>query len=581
MTDLILEWEECFVGLTSKDVRRLVFEWAEELGIDHQFSKKTGLAGKDWLFSFVNRHGLSQRVAESTSSARINGFNEEEFVKFFQNLKKVQDDKNFTPSNIYNCDETGISVIPKCQSKIIAKKGRRRVGQKTSGERGETVTAEICVSATGSYLPPVLLFPRVKVNESFLEGKPAESWAIFNRTGWMDKESFTKWFEWFILQSHASPENPVLLLFDGHNSHVKNLQVAKLAIEKNVTLLCFPPHCSHRMQMLDVVFMKPLSNCYTEVNITFTRTGRVVAMKDIFHLFGLAFMKAAKVETAVKGFACTGVYPFNDKIFEGEYVKKINNLGTSTSSETTPLFPEYQKSRQILDKLVGASPRPLTSATSNIETESLVQFIPVNHVISAIKPMVELLSNYGVRLEIHKDFSAATSAVITNQPDSANILEDVLVQNENPDSAVSPPQSANTSLQQSNKKSKPKIPRKRGTSIIVTDPAYIASLEKEEAKKLKKDANSTKPKQKPTVKSNVRVRAPRRKVASNDISQTQMRVPLDEVNYQHTGQFVSLQPLQMLSNIACDVSENSSNQYLINNLSGNVINENSGSFFIL
>lgn len=76
------------------------------------------------------------------------------------------DKKNFNPSSIYNCNETGISVNPKCQSKLIAKRGRRQVGRKMAAERGETVTAVLCFSATGTFLPPMLIFSRVKENDS-------------------------------------------------------------------------------------------------------------------------------------------------------------------------------------------------------------------------------------------------------------------------------------------------------------------------------------------------------------------------------------------------------------------------------
>lgn len=174
------------------------------------------------------------------------------------------DQKNFNPANIYSCDETGIAVNPKSQSKVVARKGRRQVGGKTSAKRGKTVTAELCFSATGVYLPPMLIFPRVEVSNDFLKGKPPNAWAEFHKSGWMEKDTFTKWFEWFIQQTHASPENPVILLFDGHGSHVKNLQVSRLARKNGVWLLCFPPHSTHKMQPLDVGFLRPLSLEYTD-----------------------------------------------------------------------------------------------------------------------------------------------------------------------------------------------------------------------------------------------------------------------------------------------------------------------------
>ena len=64
--------------------------------------------------------------------------------------------------------------------------------------------------------------------------------------------------------SGASKNNPVLLILDGHSTHNKNLELIDLARENGFVLLCLPLHCSHRMQPLDVSFMKQLSTYYDQ-----------------------------------------------------------------------------------------------------------------------------------------------------------------------------------------------------------------------------------------------------------------------------------------------------------------------------
>lgn len=46
MAEHILELERCFFGLTIKDVQRLAFDVAEELGVNHRFNKETKMAGE-------------------------------------------------------------------------------------------------------------------------------------------------------------------------------------------------------------------------------------------------------------------------------------------------------------------------------------------------------------------------------------------------------------------------------------------------------------------------------------------------------------------------------------------------------
>ena len=77
------------------------------------------------------------------------------------------DKYKLTADRIFNVDETGVSVNPKRMSKIIATKGKRQVGALSSGEKGETVTVEICFSTSGAYMPSMFIFGRKKNATSF------------------------------------------------------------------------------------------------------------------------------------------------------------------------------------------------------------------------------------------------------------------------------------------------------------------------------------------------------------------------------------------------------------------------------
>ena len=80
----------------------------------------------------------------------------------------------------------------------------------------------------------------------------------------MQLEIFVEWFEHFLKSTGATKKNPVLLILDGHSTHTMNMEVIDLARANGVVLLCLPPHCSHKMQPLDVSFMKPLSIYYDQ-----------------------------------------------------------------------------------------------------------------------------------------------------------------------------------------------------------------------------------------------------------------------------------------------------------------------------
>lgn len=310
--------EERLFGLTMEECRRLAFQLAEENAIDHPFNKTEKIAGKGWMVGFLKRHPeLSIRKPEATSGNRARGFNKVAVSQFFKLLGELVEKYQFTAERIFNVDETGVTANPKGTSKITATKGRQQVGALTSGERGELVTAEICFSAAGAYMPPMLIFPRKRMQQGFLDGLVPGGWVELNQKGWIDMNLFFEWFKRFVVFSKASKDSPVLLLLDGHSSHTKNLQVIKYARENNVILLCFPPHTTHKLQALDVAFMKPLSLYYDDEVRKWLRTnpGRVVTFHQLSALFSAAYVRAATMQTAINGFRKTGVWPVDSSVF--------------------------------------------------------------------------------------------------------------------------------------------------------------------------------------------------------------------------------------------------------------------------
>lgn len=332
LSTYILNAQTNLQGLSSFQVRRLAYDFAIKLGIPHPFNQKKKLAGETWMSRFMHRWGLSNRKAQHTSTARAYGFNKDAVEKFFNLLEKIKKEKNIKPENIYNVDETGVTVNPKSTSRIIARQGIKQVGGLTAAERGRTVTAELSMSATGKFMPPMLIFPLVNRNPEYEAGKPPGAWAEYSRNGWINEELFTKWFKEFIKFSKPTKEEPVLLLLDGHSSHVKNLEVIDLALDNNVVILCFPPHCTHRLQPLDVVLMRAISTYYNEVVSDFQKIGRKVTMKDIFYLFGLAWEKASKEETAKNGFKKTGIEPFDRNVFKDSDFAILKKISSNSSS---------------------------------------------------------------------------------------------------------------------------------------------------------------------------------------------------------------------------------------------------------
>ncbi|XKL64117.1 hypothetical protein PGB90_004203 [Kerria lacca] len=142
-------------------------------------------------------------------------------------------------------------------------KGKREVHKLSSAERGGFITVVTCMSADGQFIPAMIIFPKKNKKSVHGDGAPAGSLIEYNPSGRISSMLFTKWFRHFIKYVHATEEDPVILIFDDHFSHMRNLQIINLARENHIILICLPPHCSSEMQPLNIAFMKPFKTYYS------------------------------------------------------------------------------------------------------------------------------------------------------------------------------------------------------------------------------------------------------------------------------------------------------------------------------
>ncbi|GBL87493.1 hypothetical protein AVEN_266245-1, partial [Araneus ventricosus] len=174
LVDYILQASKYHYGLTINSARTLVCEYAstnkKDVPSDWEHEKK---AGKDWHIGLKRRHSavFSLRKPEATCLSRATSFTKDNVNKFYDNFESILQRKNFTASDIYNLDESGLSTVH-VPPKVIAGKGIKQVSQMTSGERGKLVTMISAVNAIGNTVPPLFVFPRKFFKDHMLKGAP-------------------------------------------------------------------------------------------------------------------------------------------------------------------------------------------------------------------------------------------------------------------------------------------------------------------------------------------------------------------------------------------------------------------------
>lgn len=320
----MIDSAKIFYGLDKPQVKRLAYNYAvakKKSPIPDSW-KRNQMAGEDWLRGFRRRvGGLSIRKTESTSLARAMSFNPSNVSKFFENVKKLYDRFAVHPLNVWNLDETGVNTVPNSRQ-ILCETGARQVGQIRSGERGVNVTVCCCINAIGNYIPPAFIFPRVNFKAEMVRGAPPGSLGLANPSGWMKSDCFPKVLRHFISCMSVSKENPGLLIMDNHCSHI-SLEVIDLARDHGLSLLTLPPHCSHKLQPLDVGVFGPFKKFFSKVCDEWhaTHPGQSLTIYYIAELFTKAMVKSFTPENIIASFRRTGIYPLNSDIFtEAEFL---------------------------------------------------------------------------------------------------------------------------------------------------------------------------------------------------------------------------------------------------------------------
>ena len=335
-----LEMADRGFGLTPEDIRRLAYIIVSRSGRPHPF--QNGMAGRAWMEGFRKRHHqITLRSPQSLSYCRAMMANKSTVEGFFAKLGALYGRLNLIskPMQIFNIDETGISIVHK-PSKVICEVGRKHIYSITSAEKGHTHTVVSCVSASGVALPPLMIYPRKKaVPEKLKVGSLPGTIFRNSESGWITQDIYTDWFKYFL--ECIPPARPVLLIEDGHASHI-TIDVIELARANNIHLLCLPSHTSHILQPLDIGVFHSFKVNYSKAcrSYLLSNPGRVVTTDVIAALVADAWPHSFSPVNILSGFKKSGIFPFNP----GEVCDRMLAPSKSVCKQqpSPPMFSQEQ-----------------------------------------------------------------------------------------------------------------------------------------------------------------------------------------------------------------------------------------------
>ena len=151
-------------GQTKEQIKDKVQELVKSLHIETPWPDDRPL--EKWYKLFMKRHPVLRYKMSQALVREHCGISYTDLAQWFNKLRDFILDENHPQilddvTRIYNCDETGFPLSPK-PGKVIAHKSDKHIYQAGTSSKKTQITTLICCSASGHYVPPLVVYPGVQ-----------------------------------------------------------------------------------------------------------------------------------------------------------------------------------------------------------------------------------------------------------------------------------------------------------------------------------------------------------------------------------------------------------------------------------
>ena len=198
----------------------------------------------------------------------------------------------------------------------------------------ESITALMAICADGNIIPPSIYFPGQRLNPEYALGFPPSTHIGFTPNGWMDTCQLYGWLANHFIPN-IPPHRPVLLLLDGHGSHV-DYHTMHYAKENGIHINRFPAHCSHAVQPEDRGHFGVVKHNWKIAcaQYAINNPGAAVTKRTFAKPFMQAFDASSGRDIIKTSFRRAGIWPINfaaidKKVFEP--ARMFRSTGTTVN----------------------------------------------------------------------------------------------------------------------------------------------------------------------------------------------------------------------------------------------------------
>ena len=354
--------------------------------------------GKAWLSRFIRRNPiLRTQRARKIDSVRVNGATTAIIQQWWAYLR-VPFVTAILPANRYNMDEFGLMEGQGANGLVVGSSHTRAIQRKVPGSRAWTSFIE-CISATGSALPPAVIFRGKSVQQQWfsMDLDALGGW-LFTSTdkGWINQAVALEWLEKIFIPL-TKPEDPTqqrLLILDGHNSHT-TVDFMWLCHINHIHVIYLPAHTSHVLQPLDLSIFSPLKNGYRKYlnQMNNWSESTVIGKMAMIQCIQKARYDALISKNIKAGWKATGLWPvsiakplMSRLLLENS--NKTPKKGSDGQAQLSPYTPYTSRSRPTVGSaIVGeiSTPRKRSDLRKLLAPETFRNLPPTAQRLALLK----------------------------------------------------------------------------------------------------------------------------------------------------------------------------------------------------
>ena len=218
-------------------------------------------------------------------------------------------------SRVWNVDETGFSDVPD-EVKVVSFK-YMKPWRIVPHEHGTLSTVLTYVNAAGECLEPMVIHKGQRLNPEWSQFAHRGVEVRASDTGYIKGHLFDDYAQIFVkwLRDNGRLENGKkhVVLLDGHNSHIFNINFIEYMVQSGIEVLAIPAHTSHEIQPLDGAPFANLKTKWFEALAGYygRNYGKLLPKTIWFTVFNQAWYATMNKRNIIAGFKMTGMVPVN------------------------------------------------------------------------------------------------------------------------------------------------------------------------------------------------------------------------------------------------------------------------------